>query len=37
MYERFGSHGEADNQDKRPSAMRFGSGGHLEKPTAKVS
>jgi len=33
LYERFASRGEADYQDKVLSAMRFGFGGHLEKPT----
>ena len=37
LYERFASRGEADFQDKLLSAMRFGFGGHLEKPTAKKS
>jgi 6-phosphogluconate dehydrogenase len=32
LYERFASRGEADYQDKILSAMRFGFGGHLEKP-----
>src|SRR6516162_10336636 len=32
LYERFASRGEADYQDKLLSAMRFGFGGHLEKP-----
>src|SRR5438093_2415739 len=32
LYERFASCGEADFQDKLLSAMRFGFGGHLEKP-----
>jgi 6-phosphogluconate dehydrogenase len=32
LYERFASRGEADYQDKVLSAMRFGFGGHLEKP-----
>lgn len=32
LYERFASRGEADFQDKILSAMRFGFGGHLEKP-----
>ena len=36
LYERFASRGEADFQDKLLSAMRFGFGGHLEKPVAKV-
>jgi 6-phosphogluconate dehydrogenase len=31
LYERFGSRGEADLQDKLLSAMRFEFGGHLEK------
>jgi 6-phosphogluconate dehydrogenase len=35
LYERFASRGEADFQDKVLSAMRFGFGGHLEKPVAK--
>ncbi|HEX3989083.1 MAG TPA: decarboxylating 6-phosphogluconate dehydrogenase [Verrucomicrobiae bacterium] len=35
LYERFASRGEADYQDKVLSAMRFGFGGHLEKPAAK--
>jgi len=33
LYERFASRGEADYQDKLLSAMRFGFGGHLEKPS----
>ena len=33
LYERFASRGEADYQDKVLSAMRYGFGGHLEKPT----
>jgi 6-phosphogluconate dehydrogenase len=33
LYERFTSRGEADYQDKLLSAMRFGFGGHLEKPS----
>jgi 6-phosphogluconate dehydrogenase len=33
LYERFASRGEADFQDKILSAMRFGFGGHLEKPS----
>lgn len=37
LYERFASRGEADYQDKLLSAMRFGFGGHLEKPVAKIS
>ncbi|HWX20738.1 MAG TPA: decarboxylating 6-phosphogluconate dehydrogenase [Candidatus Binatia bacterium] len=36
LYERFASRGEADFQDKLLSAMRFGFGGHLEKPAAKM-
>ncbi len=32
LYERFASRGESDFQDKLLSAMRFGFGGHLEKP-----
>ncbi len=32
LYQRFNSRGEADYQDKLLSAMRFGFGGHLEKP-----
>jgi len=35
LYERFSSRGEADYADKLLSAMRFGFGGHLEKPTEK--
>ncbi len=35
LYERFGSRGEADFQDKLLSAMRFQFGGHVEKPAAK--
>jgi 6-phosphogluconate dehydrogenase len=35
LYERFASRGEADYQDKLLSAMRFGFGGHLEKPARK--
>jgi 6-phosphogluconate dehydrogenase len=35
LYERFASRGEADYQDKLLSAMRFGFGGHLEKPLNK--
>jgi 6-phosphogluconate dehydrogenase len=34
LYERFSSRGEADFGDKVLSAMRFGFGGHLEKPAA---
>jgi 6-phosphogluconate dehydrogenase len=37
LYERFASRGDADFQDKVLSAMRFGFGGHLEKPVAKMS
>jgi 6-phosphogluconate dehydrogenase len=37
LYERFASRGEADYQDKLLSAMRFGFGGHLEKPAAKMA
>jgi 6-phosphogluconate dehydrogenase len=33
LYGRFSSRGEADFQDKLLSAMRFGFGGHLEKPS----
>jgi 6-phosphogluconate dehydrogenase len=32
LYARFASRGEADFQDKLLSAMRYGFGGHLEKP-----
>ena len=32
LYERFGSRGGADFQDKLVSAMRYGFGGHVEKP-----
>jgi 6-phosphogluconate dehydrogenase len=32
LYERFSSRAEADYQDKLLSAMRYGFGGHLEKP-----
>ena len=35
LYERFTSRGEADYADKLLSAMRFGFGGHLEKPADK--
>jgi 6-phosphogluconate dehydrogenase len=35
LYQRFSSRGEADYQDKLLSAMRFGFGGHLEKPATK--
>src|SRR5580765_7723564 len=33
LFERFTSRGDADFQDKLLSAMRFGFGGHLEKPS----
>ena len=36
LYERFSSRGEADYADRLLSAMRFGFGGHLEKPIAKM-
>ena len=32
LYQRFNSRGEADYQNKLLSAMRFGFGGHVEKP-----
>jgi 6-phosphogluconate dehydrogenase len=32
LYQRFSSRGQADFQDKVLSAMRYGFGGHLEKP-----
>jgi len=32
LYERFASRGEAEFQNKLLSAMRFGFGGHHEKP-----
>jgi len=32
LYQRFSSRGEADYEDRVLSAMRFGFGGHLEKP-----
>jgi 6-phosphogluconate dehydrogenase len=32
LYERFSSRGDADYADRLLSAMRFGFGGHLEKP-----
>jgi 6-phosphogluconate dehydrogenase len=32
LYERFSSRGNAEFQDKVLSAMRYGFGGHLEKP-----
>ena len=35
LYERFSSRGEADYADKLLSAMRFGFGGHVEKPAEK--
>jgi len=35
LYQRFNSRGEADYQNKVLSAMRFGFGGHLEKPAEK--
>jgi 6-phosphogluconate dehydrogenase len=35
LYERFGSRGDADYQNKLLSAMRFQFGGHLEKPAGK--
>jgi 6-phosphogluconate dehydrogenase len=37
LYQRFTSRGAAGFQDKLLSAMRFGFGGHLEKPIAKMS
>jgi len=37
LYERFASRGDADYQDKVLSAMRFGFGGHLEKPAGQKS
>src|SRR6266436_8470877 len=37
LYQRFTSRGAAGFQDKLLSAMRFGFGGHLEKPVAKMS
>jgi 6-phosphogluconate dehydrogenase len=36
LYQRFTSRGEADYQDKLLSAMRYGFGGHLEKPDDKT-
>jgi len=33
LYQRFSSRGDADYQDKLLSAMRYGFGGHLEKPS----
>ncbi len=35
LYERFNSRGQADFADKLLSAMRFGFGGHIEKPAPK--
>ena len=35
LYERFASRGGAEFQDKLMSAMRFGFGGHHEKPAGK--
>jgi 6-phosphogluconate dehydrogenase len=35
LYERFSSRGEAEFSNKILSAMRYGFGGHLEKPSAK--
>ena len=35
LYERFTSRGEADYQDRLLSAMRYGFGGHLERPAEK--
>jgi 6-phosphogluconate dehydrogenase len=35
LYQRFTSRGEADYQDRLLSAMRYGFGGHLEKPADK--
>ena len=35
LYERFNSRGGADFQNRLLSAMRFGFGGHLEKPAGK--
>jgi 6-phosphogluconate dehydrogenase len=32
LFARFGSRGEADYADRLLSALRFGFGGHLEKP-----
>ena len=37
LYERFSSRGEADYADKLLSAMRYGFGGHLEKPSEKTT
>ena len=36
LYERFSSRGEADFANKLLSAMRYGFGGHLEKPAEKT-
>ena len=36
LYQRFTSRGQADYQDKLLSAMRYGFGGHLEKPEDKT-
>ena len=35
LYQRFSSRGEADYQDRLLSVMRFGFGGHLEKPAGR--
>ena len=35
LFERFSSRGEAEFQDRVLSAMRYGFGGHLEKPAGK--
>jgi 6-phosphogluconate dehydrogenase len=35
LYERFSSRGDAEFQNKLLSAMRYGFGGHLEKPASK--
>jgi len=37
LYQRFTSRGEADYQDKLLSAMRYGFGGHLEKPGKRAA
>jgi 6-phosphogluconate dehydrogenase len=37
LYARFSSRGDADFQDKLLSAMRYGFGGHLEKPSKSGS
>ena len=34
LFTRFGSRGEADYADRLLSALRFGFGGHLEKPNS---